>query len=117
MRGGGGGRAAAPTITVDRYAANRDRLSAHRHESITVSDYALAISREVVALYPYTGQGPDELSFAAGDSITISAKQDHGEGNEWVHGSLSDGTTGIFPANYISSTAADNPAAAALALQ
>ena len=55
----------------------------------------------VHALYDYAGRNHDELSFAAGDAVTISAVQDHGQGDEWMHGSLPDGRAGLFPANYV----------------
>ena len=53
------------------------------------------------ALYDYVAQNHDELSLKTGDVLTISAKQEHGQGDAWLHGSLPDGRTGIFPANYV----------------
>ena len=72
----------------------------------------------VRALYDYAGQNDDELSIAAGDRVTISAVQDHGQGAEWLHGSLADGRAGIFPANYVAEEDDQQAAAAsAVALQ
>ena len=51
--------------------------------------------------YSYPAGSADELTLTAGDRITISAVQDHGQGHEWLHGSLEDGRSGIFPANYV----------------
>ena len=70
------------------------------------------------ALYNFEGGNHDELSFVIGDRVTLSAVQDHGQGAEWLHGSLADGRAGIFPANYAAEEDDQQAAAAsAVALQ
>jgi len=48
-------------------------------------------------LYDYTGEVDEDLSFSAGDVITIT-KPDDGSG--WIEGELK-GQIGIFPASYV----------------
>jgi len=51
--------------------------------------------RRVKALWAFQGAQPGDLSFAAGDVITIV-----GEVEQWLEGLLN-GVTGIFPSNYV----------------
>nr|XP_045000198.1 SH3 domain-containing YSC84-like protein 1 isoform X2 [Jaculus jaculus] len=53
---------------------------------------------EVTALYSFEGQQPGDLSFQAGDRITVISKTD--SHFDWWEGKLR-GQTGIFPANYV----------------
>ena len=48
------------------------------------------------ALYPYGGQHDDELSFEAGDIITLLSKDEEA----WWKGELN-GKSGVFPSNYV----------------
>uniref|UniRef100_H3CM75 SH3 domain-containing YSC84-like protein 1 n=1 Tax=Tetraodon nigroviridis TaxID=99883 RepID=H3CM75_TETNG len=53
----------------------------------------------VTATHSFTGQQPGDLSFAAGDSITVITRTD--TQNDWWEGRLADGRVGIFPANFV----------------
>lgn len=53
---------------------------------------------EVTALYSFEGQQPGDLSFKAGDRITVTSNTD--SHFDWWEGRLR-GQTGIFPANYV----------------
>lgn len=52
----------------------------------------------VVAIYDYTQDKEDELSFQEGAIIYVIKKNDDG----WYEGVMS-GTTGLFPGNYVES--------------
>ncbi|KAM5316985.1 SH3 domain-containing YSC84-like protein 1 isoform 3-T3 [Glossophaga mutica] len=64
------------------------------HERVGDSDRPT----EVTALYSFQGQQPGDLSFQAGDRITVTSKSD--SHFDWWEGTLR-GQTGIFPANYV----------------
>lgn len=51
----------------------------------------------VQALFPFTAQDSDELSFNAGDWITVLDKSNPNWWKGQVHGAI-----GIFPSNYVS---------------
>ncbi|KAL0170211.1 hypothetical protein M9458_034807, partial [Cirrhinus mrigala] len=53
----------------------------------------------VTAVHPFTGQQPGDLSFVAGDRITVITKTD--SQYDWWEGELR-GQVGIFPANFVS---------------
>ncbi|XP_022528550.2 SH3 domain-containing YSC84-like protein 1 [Astyanax mexicanus] len=53
----------------------------------------------VTANHPFTGQQPGDLSFVAGDRITVITKTD--SQYDWWEGELR-GQVGIFPANFVS---------------
>ncbi|NXG39095.1 SH3Y1 protein, partial [Dromaius novaehollandiae] len=53
---------------------------------------------EVTALYSFEGQQPGDLSFKAGDKITVTTKTN--SHFDWWEGTIG-GQTGLFPANYV----------------
>lgn len=53
-------------------------------------------AERVVALYQYTAQNEDELSFEKGDVVTVLAKDEP----SWWKGELN-GAVGLFPSNYV----------------
>ncbi|XP_030642408.1 SH3 domain-containing YSC84-like protein 1 [Chanos chanos] len=71
-------------------------LSTYRSDS---SAGASGGSLVVTAMHPFAGQQPGDLSFAAGDKITVLTKTD--SQYDWWEGELR-GQVGIFPANFVS---------------
>ncbi|NP_001410169.1 SH3 domain-containing YSC84-like protein 1 [Danio rerio] len=65
----------------------------------TGSDQASGGALVVTAVHPFTGQQPGDLSFNAGDRITVVTKTD--SQYDWWEGELK-GQVGIFPANFVS---------------
>ena len=63
--------------------------------SINIVVYCNAVE-QVVALYKYQKQNPDELSFEKGCIINVINKLD----SDWWTGELN-GQTGLFPSNYV----------------
>ena len=61
-----------------------------------ISTRQMETSEEVVALYEYSAQLPDELSLRVGDVITKVERMEGG----WWRGELA-GNTGMFPDNFV----------------
>lgn len=64
----------------------------------SVSLLFITLFPSVVAIYDYTRDKEDELSFQEGAIIYVIKKNDDG----WFEGVMS-GTTGLFPGNYVES--------------
>ena len=62
----------------------------------------VAPASQVMALYDYTAQNSDELTFKRGAVITVADKSDP----DWWSGTLGS-TTGLFPSNYVQETNAN----------
>jgi hypothetical protein len=54
----------------------------------------------VIVLHAYVPRSPDELALKPGDILTVTGKEDDG----WWHGLASDGSTGVFPSNFVRET-------------
>lgn len=78
----------------DRYSSAWFCLS----RNITLSHPILFSSLLVVAIYDYTKDKEDELSFQEGAIIYVIKKNDDG----WYEGVMN-GVTGLFPGNYVES--------------
>ena len=63
--------------------------------SLSLPPFPLPLS-PVEALYDYSKDKDDELSFTAGTVIYVLKKNDDG----WYEG-VADGVTGLFPGNYV----------------
>ncbi|CAH1776870.1 unnamed protein product [Owenia fusiformis] len=93
------GQNASQSENIDLYGTlKRNKLSSSSDDVLSVTssnssgDY---IAIEHVALYPYTAQQEGDLSFCAGDTITVLQVLDNG----WWRGCLN-GDEGWFPGSY-----------------
>uniref|UniRef100_UPI00358E5D18 intersectin-1 isoform X2 n=1 Tax=Myxine glutinosa TaxID=7769 RepID=UPI00358E5D18 len=59
---------------------------------------------QVIAIYDYTAQNEDELSFSKSQVINVMSKDD----SDWWKGELN-GLTGLFPSNYVKQTTDTDP--------
>ena len=57
----------------------------------------------MIALYPYTAQNPDELTFQKDTVINVTKKDDP----DWWQGECN-GQVGMFPSNYVTSTSPES---------
>eukprot|EP00058_Branchiostoma_floridae_P005138 XP_002590626.1 hypothetical protein BRAFLDRAFT_83720 [Branchiostoma floridae] len=62
----------------------------------TTPTMSAVVSFDVTAMYDYNAGQDDELSFKAGQTITVIAKEDA----DWWKGTV-EGRTGLFPSNYV----------------
>lgn len=72
----------------------------HLNKSVLILDLFIFFPpiMSVVAIYDYTQDKEDELSFQEGAIIYVIKKNDDG----WYEGVMN-GTTGLFPGNYVES--------------
>uniref|UniRef100_A0A8C6Z2S8 SH3 domain-containing YSC84-like protein 1 n=1 Tax=Nothoprocta perdicaria TaxID=30464 RepID=A0A8C6Z2S8_NOTPE len=82
------------------YENEEQRGKAVREQRVSrpISMSMSTIPVEVTALYSFEGQQPGDLSFKAGDKITVTTKTN--SQFDWWEGTIG-GQTGIFPANYV----------------
>jgi hypothetical protein len=66
--------------------------------STELRDMQPYLGQTLVASYSYQSDEPQDLHFDAGAKIEITSVD---PGSGWVTGKLEDGTTGIFPSNYV----------------
>lgn len=67
-----------------------------KHYAITTKIYSLINLFLVIAIYDYTANRDDELSFQENSVIYVVKKNDDG----WYEGVM-EGITGLFPGNYV----------------
>ncbi|XP_078619328.1 intersectin-1-like isoform X19 [Branchiostoma floridae x Branchiostoma japonicum] len=106
LLGAGGSGKSTPTDSIKSASpltvSTTPTMSAVQEESVpsdTTSASpapAATTSFDVTAMYDYNAGQDDELSFKAGQTITVIAKEDA----DWWKGTV-EGRTGLFPSNYV----------------
>uniref|UniRef100_A0A1I8F785 SH3 domain-containing protein n=1 Tax=Macrostomum lignano TaxID=282301 RepID=A0A1I8F785_9PLAT len=101
----------APDFSV-KYGAPSDSLGVSQtnqtmllRDMVTDSQRALAgagpgpaqCPKQVIALFDFNPQDPDELRFRQNDIITVLGRED----DSWWLGQTQDGRRGVFPYNYV----------------
>ncbi|XP_056016290.1 intersectin-1-like isoform X4 [Ostrea edulis] len=90
----------SPANTLHRTATPTIPAPQPQKSAIVESKYV----DQVIALYPYTAQNDDELTFHKDSVINVINKEDA----NWWQGELN-GTLGMFPANYVGSLTSSPP--------
>lgn len=74
------------------------KILAFLEVSIKINPQIITIflTDKVIALYPYTAQNEDELSFEKDDIISVTGRDEA----SWWRGEKN-GVTGLFPSNYV----------------
>jgi hypothetical protein len=88
-------------LIPSQYTAQSTNAAASAASSVSVANSSASpvmdvSSRKCRALYDFTGQDADELSFKVGEIIIVNS-----EIEGWYEGRKADGSTGIFPINYV----------------
>ncbi|XP_035687088.1 intersectin-1-like isoform X19 [Branchiostoma floridae] len=106
LLGAGGSGKSTPTDSIKSASpltvSTTPTMSAVQEESVPIATTsaspapAAATSFDVTAMYDYNAGQDDELSFKAGQTITVIAKEDA----DWWKGTV-EGRTGLFPSNYV----------------
>merc|ERR1712013_843382 len=93
--------------SVGWFPASYVKLLESRKEEDSVAGPAQAVAsggERYVAMFPYTGQYEDELSFEEGATILVTGKDEEA----WWKGECN-GKTGVFPSNYVEAAKLDVP--------
>ncbi|XP_078322482.1 intersectin-1-like isoform X4 [Crassostrea virginica] len=87
-------QSSSPASTLHRTATPTIPAPQPQKSAIVESKYV----DQVIALYPYSAQNDDELTFHKDSVINVISKEDA----DWWQGEVN-GTVGMFPANYVGS--------------
>jgi len=93
--------------SVGWFPASYVKLLESRKEEDSAAGPAQAVAsggERYVAMFPYTGQYEDELSFEEGATILVTGKDEEA----WWKGECN-GKTGVFPSNYVEPAKLDVP--------
>merc|ERR1712106_957302 len=83
-------------LAGDAGGTNGNAVTEDKPEAATPSSDGAAGGEKHTTLFPYTAQYEDELSFEAGDTVMVTAKEEEA----WWRGEVG-GKSGVFPSNYV----------------
>merc|ERR1719483_1495339 len=83
-------------LAGDAGGINGNTATEDTPEAVAPSSDGAAGGEKHTALFPYTAQYEDELSFEAGDAVMVTAKEEEA----WWRGEVG-GKSGVFPSNYV----------------